>query len=120
MVLHVIPELISLAKTSNMTSKHAAAVICGKRILSMATNHSLPAGELVDFAAKTNHEKKGHCYQQCSFGSTPFNMLCERCEESKYRFEERYRKMVLDLRCQKDTQIAHTNKENWIGSCTTC
>jgi tRNA(Arg) A34 adenosine deaminase TadA len=36
----LIPELINLAKTSNMKSKHAAALIYEKTILCMATNNS--------------------------------------------------------------------------------
>jgi tRNA(Arg) A34 adenosine deaminase TadA len=36
----LIPELINLAKTSNMNSKHAAALIYEKTILCMATNNS--------------------------------------------------------------------------------
>jgi len=36
----LIPELINLAKTSNMKSKHAAALIYEKNILCMATNNS--------------------------------------------------------------------------------
>lgn len=51
MLQRVIPKLVTLAKTSNMTSRHAAAIVAGKRTLSTATNCSLPAGQLVNIAA---------------------------------------------------------------------
>lgn len=44
----VIPQLINLAQSSTMSSKHAAAITCGKRLLAIDTNYSLPAGELVN------------------------------------------------------------------------
>lgn len=54
MFTHIIPQLMTMAETSTMGSKHAAAIISGKRVLSMGTNYPLQAGELVDFATKSS------------------------------------------------------------------
>lgn len=36
----LVPRLIEMAKSVNMTSKHAAALVCGKRVIAFATNYS--------------------------------------------------------------------------------
>lgn len=99
----VIRNLIEVAKTSTMTSRHAAAIVSGKRLLASATNYSLPAGELVDAAAASSKSRRGgpgnnvghfacnrknsrspHCssasYTHCSPGrtTTPFESLYQR------------------------------------------
>ena len=91
----VIPELLKLAQSSTMTSRHAAAITYGKRILAVDTNYSLPAGELVD-AAATLHSAQCKSRKRlsssrpsyttgCQYSSThssrkqtPFNQMYER------------------------------------------
>jgi len=52
MYRYILPDLISKAKISTMTSKHAAAVISGKCMLAMATNYSLPENLIFDVLMK--------------------------------------------------------------------
>ena len=113
---HVLSELINTAKTSTMTSRHAAAIVSGRRILSMATNYSLPAGELVDIAKSTkystdrfgpdlgrdfgqNADQGGTrgCVRHSSFypissgkTTTPFDLLYQRYQVFEEGPEERY------------------------------
>jgi len=85
MLSHVIPELISLAQTSTMSSRHAAAVISGRRVLSTATNYSLPAGELVDFAIKTtSSEGPRHRHSLAHHRSTSTLLHQSECYETSF------------------------------------
>lgn len=54
----IVSELINLAQTSTMTSRHAAAIVSSKRILSIATNYSLPSGDAVDMAYRESATTK--------------------------------------------------------------
>lgn len=84
----VLPQLLKAASTSTMGSKHAAAIMYGKRLLAIDTNCSLPAGQLVDVAATvTAHERATSCQSQRHTSSTtvdknksqtPFNQLYQR------------------------------------------
>lgn len=67
----VISQLASLASTSTMSSKHASAVMCGKRVLATATNYSL-----FDITPKR------YSQQQQNGSYSPFR------SGSKYCFEE--------------------------------
>ena len=80
----VIPDLISLAETSTMTSKHAAAVISGKRVLSTATNYPLPANELVNTITTRVHEHPPSCR---SFNRT--HERCEHCSQCSLKHTQR-------------------------------
>lgn len=141
MFSRVIPELINLAKTSTMTSRHAAAIISGKRTLSTATNYSLPAGQLVDIAATTKSSRGGvpanAGYSTCCRSnpvcnsSTPFNRLYERyqgfeccCETSvstrEARLQQRVQGAIRSLRCEKGGTFKEANTAYWVGIGKTC
>ena len=66
MFARVVPELILLAKTSTMNSKHAAALISGKHVLATGTNYSLPAGELIDSVTSTKKFPSRFIERNCS------------------------------------------------------
>lgn len=69
---YVVSRLLKVAQSSTMTSRHATAITCGKRLLTMDTNCSLPAGELIDAAdnirvTQGNSSKK---YERCNYKQT--------------------------------------------------
>ena len=73
----VLPQLLKAASTSTMGSKHAAAIMYGKRLLAIDTNCSLPAGQLVDVAATviahdrvTQHHSHRHLSAKCASSNT--------------------------------------------------
>lgn len=108
MFTRVIPDLISLASMSMMTSKHAAAIIYGKRVLSMANNYSLPAGEIVDLAIKsTNCGGTGGHVEYPS-------------QHQRYPVWNNQRKYFFDARYEKGPKIEESNPQNWIGARTSC
>ena len=76
MISRVIPELIELAGTSVMSSKHAAAIVSGKRALAMAVNYPLPAGNIVDFAINSRYFESPPHHQRPEFGF--LNLQCEK------------------------------------------
>lgn len=62
----VVSRLVELAKTSTMSSRHAAAVLDGKRVYSVSVNYAMPAGDLVDFANKTSVSLTDGTYDKTS------------------------------------------------------
>lgn len=119
---HVVSELINLAQMSTMTSKHAAAIVSGKRILAMATNYSLPSGDLVDHV---QHTKSGRGGKQISAtnlsNSSPrvqgslFNSFHERAEKLQSR-----ERALATFRYEKDGTIKTEDSTNWISAGKTC
>lgn len=143
----VIPDLISLASTSMMTSKHAAAVMSGRRVLSMANNYSLPAGHLVDLAAQSErsistdtrehfecHHYPPHSrqYPVCDYisRSSRSSRLYQRNMPSYERdgyFEteyvqrhQRFAASVIITRCEKGPKAKEPNKEDGVSIVTPC
>lgn len=55
MLNRIIPKLVELAKTSVMTSKHAAAIMHGKKVLSTGVNYQLPAADIIDLTSHKHH-----------------------------------------------------------------
>lgn len=86
----LIANLVALAQTSTMTSKHAAAILKGKQVLTSAVNYALPSAEILDVATKLVHmphllRERGECLQGRSQ-----NLLievqrtrCEKCATSE-------------------------------------
>lgn len=110
----VISNLIALAKTSTMTSRHAAAVLRGHQALSSAINYSLPTGELVDTAAQANRVFKGGagyapqrlpCCGSTLGQTTPFNKLYQRYSHdvigSRFEHQQRVQEEIHRRRCEK-------------------
>ena len=106
----VLPQLLKAASTSTMGSKHAAAIMYGKRLLAIDTNCSLPAGQLVDVAATViAHDRAASCQSQRHTISTtvdknklqtPFNQLYQRYQG----FQEGSNQCVQWTRCEKHSQ----------------
>ena len=112
MQTQVLSQLLKVAQSSTMGSKHAAAITCGKRLLAIDTNCSLPAGELVDIASTvvareraTSRESRGYSHGHSCSGkrsTTSFNQLYERYQS----FEEAsHMQFVQRTRCEKHPQI---------------
>ena len=127
----VIAKLIELAKTSTMTSKHAAAILNGRNVLSTATNYTLPSGELVDTVSAAGKAfNGGHKSSQClSFRgqvtkSTPFNQLCERYTwyvgQARFEHTQRYQQEIIKVRCEKGAKSKAPNSARWMRVSTTC
>ena len=135
MQTRVISELINLATTSTMTSRHAAAVVGGRRILSMGTNYSLghpkasgllSTNELIEYAASINSFRGGSGgHSKTSSRSTSSDELYERhqCFEGTSlrasRLQAAYNS-VQHKRYEKDCSFEANNPENWIGISATC
>lgn len=125
----VLPQLLKAASTSTMGSKHAAAIMYGKRLLAIDTNCSLPAGQLVDVAATviaaeraTSSHSRRHSFSKCTSSNThkqhkqtvklhtPFNQLYQRYqgfEKSCVRHQSRqniYQQSINRTRCEKHSQ----------------
>jgi len=88
---NVISELIKTAETSIMKSRHAAAIISGRKICSMATNYSLPDNKFIDIVtastggrpqrggSEDNDQFLACCRADRFKGQTPsFNQLYEK------------------------------------------
>lgn len=110
----VLPQLLKAASTSTMGSKHAAAIMYGKRLLAIDTNCSLPAGQLVDVAATViAHDRAAQSQSQRHVHGnsvkdklqTPFNQLYQRYqgfeEGSKHSSVQQ---SVQWTRCEKHSQ----------------
>lgn len=130
----IISALKNLAQTSTMTSRHAAAVVHGKQILAMSTNHSVPAGELVDIATATKnnknrvrHDGRVTCRRsEDSSKQTPFNRIYQRYqgfEERNMRAQEeqmRRMRLIQRVRCEKHPEIKEANPFDWVNPCQAC
>lgn len=142
----IISQMISLAKTSTMTSKHAAAIVNGKTVLSMGTNYSLPAGELVDIATATKASKgcvrrddehptqrqQGRPFSSYRFQkvrpTTSFDSLYQRYqgfERGSMRTQEDaerlYRlRLIQRVRCEKRDTFEEADSTHWVSACPTC
>lgn len=131
---YVVSQLLKAAQSSTMSSRHAAAITCGKRLLTVDTNCSLPAGELVDIAATavasqcaTQCQPRGHSsntFGQCNHKQTPFNQLYERYqgfeEDCVRRQSSIYQQSIDETRCEKHSQAFETSKAYWPSISAAC
>ena len=115
----VVSELINLARFSTMGSKHAAALVAGKRILSMGTNYSLPAADLVDTATMSSNQARGSKTssgqgEDCVQGTTLAirQTRCQKCPKAEVSHSEDRTRPGLSCRrsCSKEVQGAPTGK----------
>lgn len=59
---NVIDILIKLASTSTMTSKHACALMKGKKIIATGINYPVPCADIVNIAIRSkSFRRTGHC-----------------------------------------------------------
>lgn len=117
MLARIVSDLSILASTSTMSSKHAAAVVCSKRVLSMANNYSLPAGHLVDLASQTKRHFGCHGHPPRSRQTPPCHSSMPRERSSlppsrftRESFESSYTcPPVVSTRCEKGPKVKGRN-----------
>ena len=117
----ILSDLITLAKTGQMTSRHAAAIMYKRQTLCTAINHALPCGEVVDAACDTVKKIRGGfrnpppcvqcCWAPCQIPTTRYNRLYQR--SSKRMREQRDRHQTY-----KQPEVPIT--QDGIGPCAAC
>ena len=116
-----LPTLIELAQTSNMSSRHAAAIINNKQILASAVNHTVPAAHLV--AVANTVVNRGTCCRNIDcLTNTSGSQFSQMYQRFSYLQEERQcvHCVISSIRCKKYPQIEKANKATGIGTSSAC
>lgn len=111
-------DLVQLAQTSTMTSRHAAAIIGNKQILASAINHSVPAAHLVDVAKSVIN--RGTCCRNDSCLTNPSSTHFSRMYQRYQSLQEEQRCVqcvISSIRCKKYNQAKERNKAKGIDTC---
>jgi hypothetical protein len=59
-------RLINIAKKSTMGSRHACAIVSGKKVLAVAVNEITHMGESIELARAISSPHRVHCTRYCT------------------------------------------------------